>query len=208
VRRVIVWCLVVVAATACDRLRGVAAGKPPAPASTATDQEKTAIERFTTKYGAAIVRGQTDLGTIYGDFAGGGASVRLTALELINAESGERAYGLAVHVTQNDVRNNSSFVDFDEIDSLIAGFDYIKRVQKTVTSLSEFEADYRTKGDLQLAVVDRADGRRIYGVSSGAIAGSMVALSEDTAGKFREMLVRGKSMLDSAKARAPKKAGT
>src|SRR5687768_8943387 len=108
-------------------------------------EPKTKIEAFQAKTGVVIIKGMSDVGSIKDIFKG---LVLVSAREFVDAASSEKVYGLIVQVKESGTLKNekSSFVDYDEIDSLIKGIDYVSKIEKTVTKLSDFEAAYSTKG--------------------------------------------------------------
>ncbi len=68
----------------------------------------------------------------------------------------------------NYEKDHTSFIDYDEIDSLIQGIDYISNVKPDVTEFENFQADYSTKGDLEISTFSSND-KLMAAVSSGNI---------------------------------------
>jgi len=60
--------------------------------------------------------------------------------------------GIVIDVKESGTyeRSDRSFIDYDEIDSLFKGIDYISKVKPENTRLANFEAIYATKGDLKV----------------------------------------------------------
>ncbi len=110
-------------------------------------EPKTKIEIFDAKTGAVIVHGFSTIGTVRGRF---GTSATVECKEFTDASSGKKEYGITITVkdTSEYKREHVSYIDYDEIDSLTKGIDYITKVDKTATKLDDFQADYKTKGEL------------------------------------------------------------
>lgn len=117
------------------------AGKPSA---------STKLEAFSSRTGVVIIRGYSTVGTVNGM-----GSVSIQAREFREASNPRTAlYGVVITVKESGrlERDSFSYVDEDEIEALIQGLEYIKQIDKTVTSLGGFEAEFRTRGDLSMIV--------------------------------------------------------
>ena len=107
---------------------------------------KTKLEEFSAKTGVVIVRGFEEIGTVSGLY---GTSIKVEAKEFVNVSTGIKEYGITIEVKKEDGRydkESTSYIDYDEIGSLISGIDYIAKVNKSATKFSNFQADYNTKG--------------------------------------------------------------
>ena len=109
-----------------------------------------------------------------------------------------RVTGIVVTVNEAGrlERESRSFVDYDEIDSLIKGLDYVAKADATVTKLSSFEANYSTKCDLQIAVFGQQSAGVSAAISSGQIGTVRVFINVDDLNKLRALLVEAKAKLD------------
>jgi hypothetical protein len=128
----------------------------------------TKLESFQAKTGMVIVRGFTTVGALRG--IGGG--IKVDAREFRDASNpSTRVSGISISVKENDrlERENTSFIDSDEIDSLLVGLDYISKATKDITKLDQFEAEYRTKGDFSVTVFNESNGKLSVAISSGHI---------------------------------------
>lgn len=133
---------------------------PPKPA--------TKLENFQAKTGIVVVRGFTTVGTIRG--IGGDITVDARDFrDAANPNSHVSGISIAVKETNELGRENTSFIDADEVDSLLAGLAYISKANKEVTKLDQFEVEYRTKGDFSVTVFNETNGKLAVAVSSGNI---------------------------------------
>jgi hypothetical protein len=163
-----------------------AAPTPPEP--------KTRLEAFQAKTGSVIIKGYTFIGSVHVQ----SGSIRVVANEFRDAASGSRAYGITINVKEaaRPDRDNISFIDYDEIDSLVKGIDYVGRMNRTVISLTDFEATFRTRGDLEITTFSR--GEQVNGsVISGDVIQSTVFVSIDDLQKLRQLVIEAKTKLDA-----------
>ena len=89
----------------------------------------------------------------------------------------------------------TSYIDVDEIDSLVKGIEYISKVSKDVTTLDLFEVDYRTKGDLRITVFNSSRGEISASVSSGTIGRTNAFIKLAELDKLRNLILTAKSKI-------------
>jgi hypothetical protein len=157
----------------------------------------TKLEAFSARTGIVMIKGFSTVGVVNGM-----GKVSVDAREFRDASNPKSAqYGVAFEVKESGrlERENTSFIDEDEIDSLIRGLDYISKIQKTVTTLDNFEAQYRTKGDLSFTVFSGGRGEISLAVSSGRIGKTTAFLKLADAEQIRSLLADAKKSITSAK---------
>ncbi|MCO5095155.1 MAG: hypothetical protein M9960_08155 [Xanthomonadaceae bacterium] len=140
---------------------------PPEPA--------TKLEAFQATTGTVVVRGYTTAGTVRGL----GGVITVDAREFRDASNlGKRVTGISISVKETSrlERENTSFIDAEEIESLLQGLEYIGKATKEVTSFENFEAEYRTKGDFRVTAFNDNSGQLNIAVSSGRIGKSTAYL--------------------------------
>lgn len=160
------------------------------------DQAKAAtkIEVFQAKTGIVLVRGYSTVRTL----SSSGGSVVVDAREYRDAaNAGSRVTGVSFTVkeTLRLERENTSFVDADEIDSLIRGIDYVAKATREVTKLDSFEAEYRTKGDFRIIVFNNSSGELRAAVSSGRIGKTQVFLRLADLEELRQAIIQARTKL-------------
>lgn len=151
----------------------------------------TKLDAFQARTGVVVVRGFTTAGTIVGT----GASVAVDACEFkIANDPTLRTTGVrfAVKESLRLERENTVFIDSDEIDSLLAGIDYIAKASTAVTMLNNFEVEYRTKGEFGIVVFNDSSGQLSVGVSAGRIGRTTVFLSMGQLQQLRRLIVAAK----------------
>jgi hypothetical protein len=158
---------------------------------------KTKLEAFEAKTGTVLIKGIEDIGSVAGM---GSASVGCR--EFTDANTGRKEYGITIEVKESGrfERKDTTLIDYDEIDSLLKGIDYIGKVNKSATPLTRFEAVYKTKGDLQVTTFSSSRSGEVQAaVQCGHIGLATAFLSLDQLAKFRALIQSAKEKLDSIK---------
>jgi hypothetical protein len=157
----------------------------------------TKLEEFDWKMETVIVRGSTQVSTL---FTRTGAT-RVDALELRDEGTPSRALGVVIELrdtSRQDVTPESrSYIDYEEIDPLIRAWDRVARTDDTITKLNNFESRYRTKSDFELVVFRQTPGGTIAAAVSGGVCDRVkIYLSLDEFIKLRHMVAQAKERLD------------
>ena len=158
-------------------------------------EPKTKLEAFQAKSGAVIIRGFSEVGAIQGRLS---TSVEMECKEFTDASSGKKEYGITVTVKSSSrfEKESTSFIDYDEIDSLLKGIEYIAKIDKTTTKLAAFQADYKTKGDLIVSTFSNSERGVEAAVQSGRFGGTSAYFSLSDLEQFRKLIAKSKEMLD------------
>ena len=110
-----------------------------------TNALKTEIGIFESQTGVVIIKGFGQIGSL----ATGGAVISVRCKESSSAASGRKDYGIALVIEANLWRE-FAIVDYNELDALLNGMDYLGKMTYNVTALPGFEATFTTKSGLQL----------------------------------------------------------
>jgi hypothetical protein len=155
-----------------------------------TQKTTTKLEQFQAKTGIVVVRGYTKVGSV----SGTGGSVSVDARDFRDARNPQtRLTGVSIEVFNNGGRTNTAFIDNDEIESLLAGLDYISKVTKDITPLSSFEIEYRTKGDFSITVFNTSNNGLSAAVSAGRIGKTLVYIPLQKLTELRQLILDAKS---------------
>ncbi|GAB3883425.1 hypothetical protein [Spirosoma agri] len=172
------------------------------------EKPKTKLEAFMAQDGTVIVQGFSTIGKMEGMY---GSFLSVDSKEITVASSGKREYGITIEVKKNIgsnlTRESTSYIDYDEIESLLKGIDYISKIDKSSTKLQDFQADYRTKDDLKISVFSGSLGlfsssknSSIYlNVESGIIGRATATFKLESINEFRGLIAKAKEKLDSIK---------
>jgi hypothetical protein len=154
----------------------------------------TKLESFQGKTGIVVVRGFTTIGMIRGI----GGDITVDSREFRDASNpSARVSGISIAVRENGrlERENTSFIDADEIESLLKGIDYIAKASKDVTTMDQFEAEYRTKGNFSVTVFNQTNGETSVAVSSGRIGKTTVFIKALSLPELHTLIMAAESKL-------------
>jgi hypothetical protein len=158
---------------------------------------KTKYENFELKTGTVLIKGSTQVGTL---------QTRTALLVVRSKEIREPASGLfeqavSVEVREGENSEEGTIVDYDEIDGLIAGLDFLSRANPSVTPLSHFDVTYRTRGELVVSVFNRRSSAIEAAVQSGRYGHATTLLTLQELAQFRVLIDQAKGKLDSIRKR-------
>jgi hypothetical protein len=157
---------------------------------------KTKLEAFQARTGLVIIRGFEQVGTLSGQY---GSSVEVEAKEFADATTGKKEYGITVEVKGSKDREHTSYIDYDEIESLLRGIDYIAKIDKNVTKLSNFQADYRTKGELKISTFNNSSSEVMFAVEGGDIYSATAFFQIGDLPQLRNTIATAKQRLDAVR---------
>jgi hypothetical protein len=163
-----------------------------------TNAPLTNLEAFEAQTGTVIVRGSALIGTVSGQT--GTVSVRCK--ESTAPGSGRKEYGVAVELKEGSRPEDTTFIDYEELDSFLNGIDYLSKASHAVTSLPNFDALYRTGGGLRVDVFTSAkrSGAIQATLQSSRTVKTRVLLSADQLAQFQNLIQQAKSRLDLLRA--------
>lgn len=158
-------------------------------------EPSTKLEAFEARTGIVIVKGYSRIGTAQG-LEGG--SIEVETREFRDAD-GSREYGLAVEVREAGTpeRRRTALVDYDEVEPLLRGLDYLFRIDGSATNLNRFEAEYRTRGDLSVSAFSTRGGAVTLAVSSGRFRRVTSLFRLEDLKVIRGLVTEAKNQLDA-----------
>ncbi len=112
-----------------------------------TNALKTNLGLFEVQTGTVIVKGFGQIGSM----SVGSSVISVRCKESTDASTGHKAQGLAIEIAGGALPRERIYVDYDEIDSLLSGINYLNKITYDVTPLPGFEASYTTKTGLRVA---------------------------------------------------------
>jgi hypothetical protein len=162
----------------------------------AEPEPKTKLEAFQAQTGTVVIKGYSEIGRVA---ALGG--VEVSAMELTDATTGRKQLGVLIEIKEGGRLQNTSrsFIDFDEVDALVKGLDYISKATSDVTKLGMFEATYKTKGYFSATTFSSGSGKIEAAVRSGYIRPASAFLSLQQFSELRTLILKAKQKLDSVK---------
>jgi hypothetical protein len=158
-------------------------------------EPRTKLEAFEARTGIVVVKGYSRIGTAQG-LEGG--SIEVETREFRDAD-GFREYGLAVEVREAGTpeRRRTALVDYDEIEPLLKGLDYLFRIDSTATNMNRFEAEYRTRGDLSVNAISTRGGAVTLAVSGGRFRRVTALFRLEDLKVIRGLVIEAKNQLDA-----------
>jgi hypothetical protein len=159
-----------------------------------TNAPKTEIENFEAQTGTVIVKGFGQIGSVTAST--GVISVRCK--ESADTTTGLKEYGVAIKFDGNNRQEEFAIVDYDEMNSLLNGLDYLGKITYEVTSMPSFDAIFNTKSGLRIAAHSE---RRQGGIQTFLQFGDAprILLASDQFAQFQNLIGQAKTSLDSLK---------
>lgn len=159
-------------------------------------EPRTKLEAFQAMKGVVIIKGFSRIGVAAGL---DGTSVEVETRELRDAGSNSKEYGITIEVREagNTGRRSLSYIDYEELDPLLKGLEYLSKIDNSVTQLTRFEADYRTRGDLLFSVASGRGGVITMAVSSGAFRRAISLFRLEDLKVIRGLIIEAKNQLDA-----------
>jgi hypothetical protein len=158
---------------------------------------RTDIEIFEAQTNTVIVKGVSLINTI--NMSSGSLSVR--AKESKEPSSGHVQYGMMVEFALNSEgrERERAVMDYTELNSMLDGIDYIKKMTSDSTDMSGFEAQYMTKSGFKvIAFSSRREGNvQIFVQFDGCLR---ISLTSDQVSQFRDVVSAAKNTLDALQA--------
>ena len=158
-------------------------------------EPRTKLEAFDDRYGTVVLKGFTQINSIEVP------RVRVDAVELRDIARATRVTGIVIALAGGGERpqENRAFIDYEEIDGLLAGIDSVSRVNETMTKLAGFEGKYRTLGDFEINVFRQTRSGNAVSLTTGVCDQVRVTMSLDELTKVKALIVEAKAKLDEAK---------
>jgi hypothetical protein len=155
-------------------------------------EPRTRLENLAQRYSTVIVKGFTRVTTI--DVRG----IRVDAVEMHEQGRSESAKGLVIALPEAGDRpnDNRAFVDYEELDPLLAAIDSLSRLDESSTKLTGFEARYQTHGDLEMVSFRQTNRGTAVTLTTGICEKANVTMSLDEFAKFKAMIQEAKARID------------
>jgi hypothetical protein len=154
----------------------------------------TKLEGFETNVDTVIIKATAPIGSVPAH----SGTVAVRCREITDAGTGRRESGVIIDIAAAGPEEDSVLIDYDELDSLLDGLEYIGKLDWTVTPLPSFSAAYTTKGGFRASAFgSRRTGNIEFSARSTRIMRPPLLLSRDQMGQLRSLIEQGKAKLDS-----------
>lgn len=159
------------------------------------------LELFEAITNVVLIKGTDDIGAL----AGKVGAVTVKCRETKDVSTGHREFGVIVTVTETEGVHDrgiakvedTTVVDFHELDGLLRALDYISKVEWSVTSLGHFEASFTTSSGLKVATYSsRRSGTVEALVMSNRLIKSRAFLTITQLMQLRTLIDQAKTKLE------------
>lgn len=159
------------------------------------NNSKTKLELFQSQTGSVLIKGYSNIGKITGL-----GTIDITAMEFTDASTNKKQSGIMVEIETGESYKSSgrSFIDYDEIMSLIKGVDYISNIKNDITKLNQYEVTYTTKDYFKITIFNNEDGLNCA-VSIGYISPICSFISMEQFKELQRLIDMAKIKLDNIK---------
>lgn len=165
-----------------------------------TNGPNTKLEAFEAQTGKTIVKGISQIGTV----ATTTAVVSIRCKESIEAGTGFREYGISIGIREDNREEETTLVDYDELESLLGGIEYLINFDVNATSLSSIHILFTTKGQLRISGFsgNRNPGNVQIAVSN-QFTRSRILLTSVQLAELKIKILEAKGRLDVLRKNAP-----
>ena len=169
----------------------------------------TRLEALELRKSTVIVKGYTEVGKVDGEE---GSSITVSAIEMKDTKIGSHETGIAIQAAGGAERERSaiSYVDYEEIAALLTAIDSLAKPDPNATRLSAYEAQYRTRSNLEFTSFDNNNQRMISVRAvqvifpSGEVIWSTAHFRLATLASIRKQISDAKELLDKLREDATK----
>ena len=154
----------------------------------------TELETFESQPDTVIIKGAGQIGSLnLGDI-----NVTVICKESTDASAGRKEYGAAVDIAEGNRHGARMVVDYDEMDPLLNGLNYLAQIDSNVTTLPTFAAGFVTRSGLHVgAFTNQRQGVIQYFLQDRSINSARIPMTSAQLVQFRSLIQQAKQNLDS-----------
>jgi len=162
-----------------------------------TNVPPTELEAFEAQTGTVIIKGVGQIGSL----AVGSLNLVVTSKESTDAGTSRKEYGVAVEMTENNQGTVRMVVDYDELDSLLNGLNYLAKIDYNVTTLPTFVASYTTRSGLRVgAFTSQRRGAIQFFLQDRSVNSARILITPAQLDQFQTLIEQARKSLDSMRA--------
>jgi len=159
-----------------------------------TNVPPTELQAFEARTDTVIVMGEGEVGSVMA----GDLNIAVICNESTDVNGGPKQYGVAIEITGNGQRLTKLAVDYDELDSLVNGLNYLGKIDYNVTTLPTFVAAYVSKSGLRIgAYSSQRRGAIQYFLQDYANKSERILLTASQLAQFQALIEAARKNLDS-----------
>jgi hypothetical protein len=158
-----------------------------------TNTPLTGLETFEAQTGTVIVKGAGQTGSL----TVGALGITVLSKESLDVNTGQKAYGVAIEMTENNRRARKAVIDYDELDAFLSGLDYLAKIDYNVTTLPTFVAGYTTKSGFRVgAYTSQRRGAIQFFLQAYSTDGTRILITPTQLAQFRTLIEQTRKNLD------------
>jgi hypothetical protein len=162
-----------------------------------TNLPPTELDTFEAQTGTVMVKGAGQIGSLAVD----ALTINVISKESLNVSTGHKQYGMAVELVANGQRAWKRVVDYDEMDSLLNGLNYLARIDYKVTAQPTFVASYVTKSGLRVgAFTSQRRGAIQYFMQDYSTNSPRILITSAQLSQFQDLVEETRKNLDALQA--------
>ena len=159
-----------------------------------TNVPPTELEAFEAQTGTVIIKGAGQIGSL----AIGNLNLTVISRESTDVGTSRKEYGVAVEMTENNQGTVRMVVDYDELDSLLNGLNYLAKIDYNVTTLPTFTASYTTKSGLRVgAFTSQRRGAIQFFLQDRSVNSVRILITPAQLAQFQTLIEQARKSLDS-----------
>ena len=158
-----------------------------------TNTPRTYFEAYNAVADAPLLKGMSVIGTLNNQI---NYPVEIRAEALTNLLTSNTVYAVSLRTRLSATQSEVDYIDYDELDGLIRGIQFVSQSDHSQMPMDNFEAAYRTRSGLAVLKVSNGDKLTIV-MKSGDTAGAhnqMASFVLDDLGRY---LTAAKAKLDA-----------
>ena len=121
--------------------------------------------------------------------------------ESLDVSTGRKEYGMAIEADANNQRVWKKMVDYDEIDPLLSGLDYLAKIDYNVTPQPTFVAGYATKSGFRVgAFTSQRRGAIQFFLQDYSTNSPRILITPTQLAQFQNLIEQARKNLDALRA--------
>jgi hypothetical protein len=158
-----------------------------------TNSPRTYFEAYNAVADAPLLKGMSVIGTLNNQI---NFPIEIRVEVLTNLLSSNVVYGVSLRTRISAKQLAVDYIDYDELDGLIRGIQFISQSDHSQTPMDNFEAAYRTRCGMSVLKVSNGNKLTIV-MKSGDADGARNQMASFVLDDFGRYLTAGKAKIDA-----------
>src|SRR5580658_5473337 len=158
-----------------------------------TNAPRTYFDAYKTTIEAPLIRGMSGIGSLSGQISYP-VDIRVELLNVQPATNTIYAVAVRTHLPRNVVQMD--YIDYDELDGLIHGLQFISQSAHSVVPMDDFEVVYRVRSGLSVAKISNGN-KIVIAIKCGDVNGTRNQIAPYVLDNLVGLLTDAKTKIDS-----------